>query len=165
MKISQYLGIILWIFAVVTLLNLIDTMQTLAKLDAEMEIVQIATWVGIAFTEFVLGFVLIMGGETEGHVVDRFLRDEIETKKKQPKQPMKTEDIKKMKVLSVVSSLIGVGFFLWTIELFSGKYSFPQPYVFLQQFIFRLILFAIFIIISSLLWDKAKKEAWLRRGL
>lgn len=148
MKAKQYLGITLWIFAVITLLNLYDTWQTLERLSlygSNMSATQIATWIGIAFTEFVLGLILVMGDNG--------------TEAKQPKQPMKTEDIEKMRILSVVCSLIALGIFLWTIpDILSGRFD-------LQQLIFKLALLAIFGIIASILWDKAKKEAWLRRGL
>jgi len=67
MKINQGLGIMLWVFAVVTLLNLFDTMQTIEQLsryvDTSMKATQIFTWVGIAFTQFVLGLVLMISDE------------------------------------------------------------------------------------------------------
>jgi len=54
-----------------------------------------------------------------------------------------------MKILSVVISLIGVGFPLWAI---------PDFFRFNLQLFFKLALFAIFEIIGSVLWEKSKES-------
>ena len=63
MKAKQYVGIALIVFGVITLINLYDTIQMLGEYTS-LNANQILTWIGIAFTEFVVGGILLGSGES-----------------------------------------------------------------------------------------------------
>jgi len=96
MKASEFFGLIVSFFGVITLLNLFDIMQKLNEVNNEvsnyydinvnvqLSTLSIVTWLGIAFTQFVLGAIMVFANSEKRDKDEIIEKSEKEVENKKP---------------------------------------------------------------------------------